>query len=382
MVQEELGAGLTEVTNRNLLVLSIVTTILLVKQGRASWPGAGRRPRVGGMNRREFVGILAAGAAGGAGSAWPESAGAAPGAIAKRRLGRTGVEVSMLGLGGHHIGRPKEEQEGIRLVQMAIDNGITFLDNCWDYNEGRSEAWMGKALRGAYRKQAFLMTKLDGRTKKSAAEQLDQSLRRLQTEMIDLVQIHEVIRGEDVTRSFEAGGAMEALFEARKAGKLKYIGFTGHKDPKFHLAMIEAGLKAGFTFDAVQMPLNVMDAHYRSFEKEVLPVCQKHDIGVLGMKPMGDGVVLESKVVDARECLRYALSLPIAVVITGCEKVPILQQAIDVGKTFKPLGEAERKALLARTAPLAVAGKFEPFKNTSRFDGTAQNPHWLETARL
>jgi aryl-alcohol dehydrogenase-like predicted oxidoreductase len=300
----------------------------------------------------------------------------------KRRLGRTGVEVSMLGLGGHHIARPNDEKEAIRLVRMAIDNGITFLDNCWDYNEGRSEVWMGKALRDGYRTKAFLMTKLDGRTRKAAAEQLEQSLGRLQTEVIDLVQIHEVIRDEDVTRCFAEDGAMQALFEGKKAGKLRFIGFTGHKDPTIHLKMIEAGLARGFTFDAVQMPLNVMDAHYRSFEKQVLPVCQKHDIGVLGMKPMGDGVLLESKVVNARECLRYALSLPTSVVITGCERVPILQQAIEVGRTFQPLTETERSALLARTAEVAASGKYEPFKTTGRFDGTAQNPHWMDSARL
>jgi aryl-alcohol dehydrogenase-like predicted oxidoreductase len=338
----------------------------------------GRGRTLPAMNRREFVGVaLAAGAAGS--SSFAE---AAPAKIGRRRLGRTGIEVSMLGLGGHHIGRPKEEKEGIRLVQMAIDSGITFLDNCWDYNEGRSEEWMGKALRGGYRAKAFLMTKLDGRTHRAASEQLEQSLRRLQTDVIDLVQMHEIIRPEDPARCFAEGGAMQALFDARKAGKLRFIGFTGHKDPKIHLDMIEAGLARGFTFDTVQMPLNLMDAHYRSFEKQVLPVCKKHDIGVLGMKPMGDGVLLESKVVDARECLRYALSLPTSVVITGCERVPILKQAIEVGRTFQPLTEAEREALLARTASVAASGKYEPFKNTGQFDGTARNPHWLETARL
>jgi aryl-alcohol dehydrogenase-like predicted oxidoreductase len=326
------------------------------------------------MNRRMFVSGVAAGSA--------ASSFQKPGSIPRRRLGRTGVEVSILGLGGHHIARPNDEKLAIRLVQMAIDNGITFLDNCWDYNEGRSEEWMGKALRGGYRAKAFLMTKLDGRTRKSAADQLEQSLKRLQTELIDLVQIHEVIRKEDVTRCFAAGGAMEALYEAKKAGKLRFIGFTGHKDPSLHLAMIKAGLDRGFTFDAVQMPLNVMDAHFRSFEKEVLPVLQKHDIGVLGMKPLADGILLGSKVVDARECLRYALSLPSSVVITGCESVAILQQAIDVGRGFRAMEEKERAALLARTAPLAAKGRFEPFKTSGDFDGTARNPHWLDSARL
>lgn len=303
-------------------------------------------------------------------------------AVPQRPLGSTGVMVSIVGLGGHHIGRPKDDQEGIRLVRMAIDNGITFLDNCWDYNEGKSEERMGKALADGYRKRAFLMTKLDGRTKTSAAEQLEQSLRRLQTDVIDLVQIHEVIRMEDATRCFAEGGAMEALLEARRAGKLRFIGFTGHKDPAIHLAMLEAGFKHNFKFDTVQMPLNVMDPHFRSFEKQVLPVLIEHRIGVLGMKSMGDGILLESKVVSARECLRYALSLPTSVVITGCEKTEILQQAIDVASRFEPLTSDEKQALLARTAPVAKNGEYELFKISERFDGTAKNPKWLESATL
>jgi aryl-alcohol dehydrogenase-like predicted oxidoreductase len=290
--------------------------------------------------------------------------------------------VSMIGLGGHHIGRPKDDQEGIRLVRMAIDNGITFLDNCWDYNEGRSEERMGKALADGYRKRAFLMTKLDGRTKAAAAEQLEQSLRRLKTDVIDLVQIHEVIRTEDAGRCFAEGGAIEALLDARRAGKLRFIGFTGHKDPAIHRAMLEAGFKRGFTFDTVQMPLNVMDPHYRSFEKEVLPVLVEHRIGVLGMKSMGDGILLKSKVVSPQECLRYALSLPTSVVITGCESTEILKQAIDVGTHFQPLTTEQKQALLERTAPLGRAGEYELFKTSERFDGTAKNPQWLESAKL
>jgi aryl-alcohol dehydrogenase-like predicted oxidoreductase len=290
--------------------------------------------------------------------------------------------VSMLGLGGHHIGRPKDEQEGIRLVRMAIDHGITFLDNCWDYNEGRSEERMGKALADGYRQRAFLMTKIDGRTKGAAQAQLEQSLARLKTDVIDLVQIHEVIRTQDIERSFAEGGVMEALLEAKKAGKLRFIGFTGHKDPAIHRAMLETGFKRGFTFDAVQLPLNVMDPHFRSFEKEVLPILVEHGIGVLGMKALGDGVLLKSKLVSPQECLRYALSLPTSVVITGCESTAILQQAIDVGRRFEPLTAEEKKALLTRTAPDAVAGKYELFKTSEQFDGTTKNPHWLESAKL
>jgi aryl-alcohol dehydrogenase-like predicted oxidoreductase len=288
--------------------------------------------------------------------------------------------VSIVGLGGHHIGRPKEDQEGIRLVRMAIDNGITFLDNCWDYHEGRSEERMGKALADGYRQRAFLMTKLDGRTRSAAMQQLEQSLKRLKTDVIDLVQIHEVIRMDDVARSFAEDGAMEALLEARRAGKLRFIGFTGHKDPSIHLAMLEAGFKRNFAFDAVQMPLNAMDPHFRSFEKEVLPVLLQHRIGVLGMKSMGDGILLKSKVVSAEECLRYALSLPTSVVITGCESTEILQQAIDVASRFEPLSDRQKQALLERTAPMGKAGEYELFKISDRFDGTTKNPKWLETA--
>jgi aryl-alcohol dehydrogenase-like predicted oxidoreductase len=300
--------------------------------------------------------------------------------IAKRRLGRTGVQVSMIGLGGHHIGRG-DEATGIRLVRMAVDNGIDFLDNCWDYNGGRSEEWMGKALRDGYRQRAFLMTKLDGHTREAARAQLEQSLRRLQTDVIDLVQMHEIIRPDDPERCFAEGGAMEALIEARAEGKLRFIGFTGHKDPQIHLHMLEEASRHGFTFDAVQMPLNLMDAHFRSFEKLVLPVLLEHDVAVLGMKAMGDGLLLKSRTVTARECLRYALSLPTSVVITGCESVEILDQALDVARTFVPLSDEERARLLAKTAG-ADHARFERFKTTGEFDGTAQNPHWLSTAEV
>src|SRR6266550_3290821 len=206
-----------------------------------------------------------------------------------RELGRTDVRVSILGLGGYHLGLPRDEQESIRIVRRALDHGMNFLDNCWDYNEGKSEERMGKALRDGYREKAFLMTKLDGRTAQSARDQLDQSLKRLQTEMIDLVQIHEVIRDDDPERCFAPGGTVEALVAARKAGKLRFIGFTGHKDPRIHRHMLETARKNSFRFDTVQMPINVLDVHYRSFEKEVIPVAQKDGVAVLGMKPMGAG---------------------------------------------------------------------------------------------
>jgi aryl-alcohol dehydrogenase-like predicted oxidoreductase len=203
-------------------------------------------------------------------------------------LGRTGERVSIVGLGGYHLGIPTEE-ESVRIVRTALDHGMNFLDNCWDYNDGASEERMGKALRGGYRERAFLMTKLDGRTARAAAEQLEQSLRRLATETIDLVQIHEVIREDDPERCFAEGGAIEALVAARQAGKLRYLGFTGHKDPAIHLRMLERARQQGFRFDTVQMPLNVLDAHYRSFEREVLPVALADGVAVLGMKPMAAG---------------------------------------------------------------------------------------------
>jgi aryl-alcohol dehydrogenase-like predicted oxidoreductase len=297
--------------------------------------------------------------------------------IPYRRLGRTGEMVSLIGVGGYHLGRQADEQETIRIVRMAIDNGINFLDNCWDYNGGASEIRMGKALRDGYRERAFLMTKIDGRTRESAAQQIDVSLRRLQTDRIDLMQVHEVIRMSDPERVFEPDGAIEAIVAAQRAGKIRYIGFTGHKSPAIHLRMLEVARQHGFTFDAVQMPLNVMDAHYDSFAKQVVPVLVEQDIGVLGMKPMGDPFVLVSGTVTAIECLHYAMSLPTSVVITGCDSLPVLEQALRAARTFRPLSEVEVAALLDRTALAAREGRYELYKTTHHFDGTYQNPQWL-----
>lgn len=293
-----------------------------------------------------------------------------------RTLGRTGEKVSLIGIGGYHLGRPSEE-ESIQIVRTAIDSGVNFLDNCWDYNGGVSEERMGKALRDGYRQKAFLMTKIDGRTKKAANQQLEESLRRLQTDHIDLLQFHEVIRDSDPDRIFAEGGGMEAVLAAKKAGKLRYIGFTGHKSPDIHLKMLETAFAHDFTFDAVQMPLNVMDAHYDSFEKKVLPVLLKHDIGVLGMKPMGDQIILRSKTASPVECLHYAMNLPTSVVITGCDSLSIFQQAFDAARNFKSLGKEEISSLLAKTAPAAAKGEYELYKTTHNFDGTYQNPQWL-----
>jgi len=295
-----------------------------------------------------------------------------------RTLGSTGEKVSAIGIGGWHIGlNGVDEELGIRIIRTAVDRGINFMDNCWDYNEGVSEIRMGKALRDGYRDRVFLMTKIDGRSKKEAARQLDQSLRRLQVDMIDLVQHHEVLRYEDPHRIFDDEGANAALVEAREAGKLRYIGFTGHKDPRIHLYMLQVAADYDFVFDAVQMPLNVMDAHYRSFEKEVLPELLRQKTGVLGMKSMANGILLKSKTVTPTECLHYALNLPTSVVITGIDSMEILNQAFEAVRTFRPMSDEEVRSLLSKTAEAAARGYFEPFKTTSIFDSTAQNPEWL-----
>jgi predicted aldo/keto reductase-like oxidoreductase len=265
----------------------------------------------------------------------------------------------------------------VRIVRTAIDRGINFMDNSWDYWEGESERRMGKALGDGYRARVFLMTKIDGRSKREAARQLDESLRRLRTDMIDLVQHHEVVRFEDPDRMFDEEGAHAALLEARAAGKLRYLGFTGHKDPHIHLYTLEVARTHGFTFDAVQMPLNVMDAHFRSFERMVLPELARQNIGVLGMKALANGRILQSGTVSAIECLHYALNLPTSVVITGCESLEILDQAFEAARTFQPMSEHQVAALLARTAQAASRGEFELFKTSSIYDATATHPDWL-----
>ncbi len=295
----------------------------------------------------------------------------AAGDMPYRDLGRTGERVSAIGLGGWHLGFANlDEALVLRIVRTAIDEGITFLDNSWDYNDGRSEIRVGKALRDGYRSRAFLMTKIDGRSKKEATRQLDESLRRLQTDCIDLVQHHEVLRFEDPHRIFDDEGANAALIEARQAGKLRYIGFTGHKDPEIHLHTLRVARARGFAFDAVQMPLNVMDAHYRSFEKLVLPELVRDGIGVLGMKSLANGILLKSGTVTAPECLRYALSLPTSVLITGIESLERLDQALQVARSFQPMTADEVRELLAKTAKAASQGEFEPFKTSSIFDAT------------
>ena len=297
-----------------------------------------------------------------------------------RTLGHTGEQVSLIGMGGAHLSRkPLTEQSAVKLIHAALDRGINFLDNSWDYGHGDSEKWMGTALsQGGYRNKAFLMTKLDGRTKEAANSQLEESLTRLKTDRIDLVQFHEILRYDDPDRIFAAGGALEALQAAKQAGKLRYIGFTGHKDPRIHLYMLDVAKDHGFRFDSVQMPLNVMDAHYRSFSHLVVPQLVRQNIGVLGMKTMGDGVFLKSGApVTPIQCLHYAMNLPTSVVITGIDKPQILDQAFEAVRTFKPMNGDQVAALVAGTRTYAANGRFEFFKTSSHFDTTAKHPDWL-----
>jgi predicted aldo/keto reductase-like oxidoreductase len=295
-----------------------------------------------------------------------------------RVLGRTGARVSAIGLGGWHLGlRTVSEALALRIVRAAIDRGINFLDNSWDYNDGASEIRMGKALGDGYRHKAFLMTKIDGRSRSEAVRQLDESLRRLQTDCIDLVQHHEMLRFEDPHRIFDDEGAQAALLEARQAGKLRFVGFTGHKDPRIHLHTLEVATEHGFTFDTVQMPLNLMDAHYRSFARLVVPELVKRNIGVLGMKSMGNGLLLRSGLVTPIECLHYALNLPTSVVITGIDSMEILDQAFEAARSFRPMTEAQLNPLLSKTVKAASHGEFELFKTSSIFDSTTAHPDWM-----
>ena len=294
-----------------------------------------------------------------------------------RTLGRTGEWVSAFGLGGHHIGLVKEEQDSVKLVRSSIDRGITFMDNCWDYHNGKSEEWMGKALRDGYREKVFLMTKIDGRTRQSATSQIDESLKRLQSDHIDLMQIHENLRMEDADRCFAEGGAIEALEEAKKAGKVRYIGFTGHKDPVVHNRMLDIAAEHKFHFDSCQMPLNVLDATFRSFAQHVVPRLLKEGIAVLGMKPMANGAIVQNKIATPKECLTYALTLPTSAVITGIDSMDVLEQDLEIMRDFKPLDGGQMRELLTRTMKSARTGNYEKFKTGTVYDGTASHPEWL-----
>ncbi len=294
-----------------------------------------------------------------------------------RPLGRTGEVVSVLGVGGFHIGKQDDEKQSIRLIRTAIDAGVTFMDNSWDYHNGASERRMGKALKDGYRNKVFLMTKIDGRDKKTAAKQIEESLQRLEVETIDLMQHHEIIRLEDPDRIFDQGGAMEAVVEAQQAGKIRFIGFTGHKDPFVHNRMLDIADQNGFQFDAVQMPLNVMDAHFRSFEDKVLPRLVDKGIGVLGMKSLAGGAIVKSRLVSPAECLQYAMTLPTSVVISGMDSMDLLKQNLETVKNFKPFTDDQLSDLRKRTAKAAATGDLEGFKTTMNYDATSRHPEWL-----
>lgn len=295
-----------------------------------------------------------------------------------RPLGATGEMVSLIGLGGFHLGKTSTEAEAIRLIHAAVDKGITFMDNSWDYNLGTSELRAGKALKeGGYRDKVFQMSKIDGRTKKSAMRQVEESLARLQTDHLDLVQHHEIIRMEDPDNIFKEDGAMAALVEAKQQGKLRFIGFTGHKDPLIHLRMLEVAKEHDFHFDTVQLPINVMDAHFRSFSAQVLPVLIREKIAALAMKTFGDPFILDAKLTDPIEMLHFSMSLPVAVVITGIEKQEVLDQALEAVKTYQPMSKAAVATLLGKTRLAAAKGETELYKTSWRFDATAQNPDWL-----
>jgi aryl-alcohol dehydrogenase-like predicted oxidoreductase len=290
------------------------------------------------------------------------------GDIPRRGLGRTGVEVTAIGLGGYHLGTIKGARQAERIVQEAVDAGITFLDNAWEYHDGRSEEIMGKALSGGRRQRVFLMSKVctHGRDRATAMRQLEQSLRRLRTDHLDLWQIHEVVYDNDPDRHFAPGGAIEALEQAKRQGKVRFVGFTGHKDPSIHLKM----LAHGFPFDTCQMPLNCFDATFRSFEARVLPELNRRGIAAIGMKTMGgEGQSVARRAVKAEEALRYAMSLPVAVTVAGIDSMKVLQQDLRIARSFVPMSPDEMEALRKRCADLAADGRFESYKTTAKHEG-------------
>jgi aryl-alcohol dehydrogenase-like predicted oxidoreductase len=290
-----------------------------------------------------------------------------PDRVPLKTLGKTGEKVSALGLGGYHIGAAPSKDEAMRIVHEAIDAGINFFDNAWEYHDGKSEEWMGDALRGK-RDKVFLMTKVctHGRDKKVAMQQLEQSLKRLKTDYLDLWQVHEVVYDNDPERHFAKGGVIEALDEAKKQGKVRFVGFTGHKHPDIHLKM----LSHDYPFDTVQMPLNCFDATYRSFEQRVLPVVLKRGIAPLGMKSLcGGGQPIVKGVVTLEEALRYAMSLPAATTISGIDSLQVLRQNLAIARGFKPMTQEEMAALRKRCAPAAGDGHLELFKSTMKYDG-------------
>ncbi|HEV8020885.1 MAG TPA: aldo/keto reductase [Candidatus Lustribacter sp.] len=299
--------------------------------------------------------------------------------VPTRRLGRTNQNVSAVAMGGGHLGSNKlTDIESVHLIHRGIDQGITFLDNSWDYDGGRSEERMGQALgRGGYRRRVFLATKFDGRDARTATAQLEQSLRRLESHHIDLWQLHENIRPDDAERVFAPGGAIEAMLAARDAGKVRFLGFTGHKDPQYHVHMFEVAARNGFAFDTVQMPLNIMDPHFASFERTVIPVAQQTDTGIIAMKTYGDRQILGTRVATPLQMLHYSMNLPVASVVIGIDSVAVLDEIVTAAVSFRPLSEAQVAAILARSAPVSVDGAFERYKTTDEFDATSAHPEWL-----
>lgn len=287
--------------------------------------------------------------------------------IPTRPFGKTGEHVSILGLGGFHLGLPDTDAEAVRLVHAAVDAGVTFMDNAWDYNDGLSEQRMGKALADR-RDRVFLMTKVctHGRDGKVAMRQLEDSLKRLRTDHLDLWQIHEVVFDDEPHKHFAKGGVVEALERAKQQGKVRYVGFTGHKSPALHLAM----LSRGYAFDSCQLPLNCFDASFRSFEREVLPELNRLGVAPIGMKSLGgDGRPIKAKVISAQDALAYALSLPVATVVSGIESMRVLKQNVAVAQGFKPLAARAREALRRRVSEQAVDGRWELYKISAAFEG-------------
>ena len=334
-------------------------------------------------NRREFLQTTAAGlaAAGLAANAEAQQGQRTnSGGIPLRPLGRTGEMVSLLCLGGHSSTNPKKlsEKESLRLIQRAVDEGITFMDNCWDYHDGGAEEWMGKALaEGGRRDKVFLMTKVCGRTAKDAQANLEDSLRRLKTDRIDLWQFHEMVYDNDPDWVFAEDGAIHAALKALKDGKVRYLGFTGHKDPLIHLKM----LGKPYEWAAVQMPLNVMDVHYRSFQKQVLPVLTRRNIGVLAMKSLGGtGTIVSKAGIPVGDALRYVLSLPISTLVSGIDSEKVLDQNLKIVREFSPLSADERAAIEGKSLAMAGDGRFELFKSSKAFDGPVhRKQHGFDT---
>ena len=318
------------------------------------------------MNRRECLGTLAGLCTAGLLGPGAFAADINAGGIPLRPFGKTGIKVSILGLGGHHIGRIKDAQESVRFIRKAIDLGVTFMDNAWEYHNGRSEELMGQALADGYREKVFLMTKHHGRQdKRVAMRHLEDSLRRLKVDVIDLWQIHEVVYEKDPEMIFAKGGAIEACDEAKKAGKVRFVGFTGHKDPRIHLEM----LRHDYPWDAVQMPVNALDPHYRSFIKLVLPVLTQRKIAPIAMKTMAGGHLLRTATIEPVDALHFAWSQPVATIVSGMENEKFLEANVQAARDFKPLGGDRLQALLDKTREAGKDGKHEPFKTTRNYDG-------------